>query len=795
MKLAQSIALASTLILLIRQDGFAYEINNHADIAETSANFSVLSNATSTGKLSKLGLRPLLLSSNKQRFPLDASLLPIPYCFGSERPEPFKVSTWSIPPQQRGSGIEQPDWSTAHSAGLTIAQLIRYGSCYEDEEVPDAKSVAHFYNPQNVGAGVDLGIGPSSLRWSLQPGAGTSKSGQNPYTWPDARNFFYLALTSGTRSTRQKNWALTFQSLGHVVHHLQDMASPQHVRNDTHCSSSEECNGFITGGILGLYKPSGYETFWESRDQYLHLRNLAQDAGSPVMFARPREFWNINTDDSLTTSNATAAMNANEGLAAYTATNFSSMGRNFSATLSTPFTTPHFMPAPGFPFPEPASALTTVPVANLPPVGANWDRVRDELCGGDLAKCTMRFIGTNIDANARTASVSVFAQNLLLNPANAHIASGYFSQNYFTYMDAASKLVPLATRYSAGLIDYFFRGELTISRTPEGVYGMIDAADPASNCKDQCGFRKIALKLTNNTAPINGVAQNMNNGTLVAIAKFSRNSCYTPDFAGDYGELNLYDSAKVIQCLYGGNTEPQEEIVVSDVMPSFSLAAGQSVNLTFNFATPIPINAWDIRLQIVFKGTLGAETGAVAVGTQALSAPFVYRIFNDLKWFAINGGLHTREQVNANPALLAEIPADCRLNNMIHPLCYRPADIQHSLLSANKARTLATTGWIAPERHVAMALLMDGGDDAQTVLAMYYPDYAMSLPLTVTGRSFHYDAGEATVYATPHDGFRGLHTTDYLTSYWYFNGATPTAVRNRPPLANPAPQPLDTLNF
>ncbi len=121
MKLAQSIALASTLILLIRQDGFAYEINNHADIAETSANFSVLSNATSTGKLSKLGLRPLLLSSNKQRFPLDANLLPIPYCFGSERPEPFKVSTWSIPPQQRGSGIEQPDWSTAHSAGDGLA--------------------------------------------------------------------------------------------------------------------------------------------------------------------------------------------------------------------------------------------------------------------------------------------------------------------------------------------------------------------------------------------------------------------------------------------------------------------------------------------------------------------------------------------------------------------------------------------------------------------------------------------------------------------------------------------------
>jgi len=168
----------------------AYEINNHADISQQALALSVLVQPRPTAsKLAALGLRDVSVLDNKQRFPLDANLLPIPYCFGSERPEPFKVGTWSIPPQRRGSGIEQPDWSTAHSAGLTIAQLIRYGSCYEDEEVPDAKPVAHFYNPQNVGAGVDLGIGPSSLRWSLQPGAGTSKSGQNPYTWPDARNY------------------------------------------------------------------------------------------------------------------------------------------------------------------------------------------------------------------------------------------------------------------------------------------------------------------------------------------------------------------------------------------------------------------------------------------------------------------------------------------------------------------------------------------------------------------------------------------------------------------------------
>ena len=100
----------------------AYEINNHADISQQALALSVLVQPRPTAsKLAALGLRDVSVLDNKQRFPLDANLLPIPYCFGSERPEPFKVGTWSIPPQRRGSGIEQPDWSTAHSAGDGLA--------------------------------------------------------------------------------------------------------------------------------------------------------------------------------------------------------------------------------------------------------------------------------------------------------------------------------------------------------------------------------------------------------------------------------------------------------------------------------------------------------------------------------------------------------------------------------------------------------------------------------------------------------------------------------------------------
>ena len=36
-------------------------------------------------------------------------------------------------------------------------------------------------------------------------------------------------------------------------------------------------------------------------------------------------------------------------------------------------------------------------------------------------------------------------------------------------------LIPLATRYSAGLIDYFFRGELQTAAPESNLYGMLTA--------------------------------------------------------------------------------------------------------------------------------------------------------------------------------------------------------------------------------------------------------------------------------------------------------------------------------
>ena len=90
---------------------------------------------------------------------------------------------------------------------------------------------------------------------------------------------------------------------------------------------------------------------------------------------------------------------------------------------------------------------------------------------------------------------------------------------------------------------------MAIRLPAEGLYGIIDGGNPASTCKDSCGFPKLKLRLKNTTAAINGVAQDMVGGTLVGVVKFSRNSCYTSDWLRDPGELNSFDSGKVASCL------------------------------------------------------------------------------------------------------------------------------------------------------------------------------------------------------------------------------------------------------
>jgi len=87
---------------------------------------------------------------------------------------------------------------------------------------------------------------------------------RNHFTLFDAREALYRALTglnqlgevvAATEAERKAYWATTFRALGDVVHLIQDMAQPQHTRNDRHAGKTpQSVSGPETFRIYNVYR-------------------------------------------------------------------------------------------------------------------------------------------------------------------------------------------------------------------------------------------------------------------------------------------------------------------------------------------------------------------------------------------------------------------------------------------------------------------------------------------------------------------------------------------------------------
>src|SRR6185312_3371323 len=67
-----------------------------------------------------------------------------------------------------------------------------------------------------------------------------------------------------------------------------------------------------------------------------------------------------------------------------------------------------------------------------------------------------------------------------------------FSLNRLNYDAMADLLLPRAVAYSAGLINFFFRGQILVSLPKEGVYAISDHGSPD-------GFKILRVKVKNTT--------------------------------------------------------------------------------------------------------------------------------------------------------------------------------------------------------------------------------------------------------------------------------------------------------
>ncbi len=309
-----------------------------------------------------------------------------------------------------------------------------------DEDVPLCRSARHFHNPLAVFPWDDAGLrtgnavvtaacGPSpyasSARWSqLGPSLQDGVTGGGNWSWQDARNFFFDGLTALDPARREASLARTFQALGHQMHFLQDASVPAHVRNNTH--------------LLGdAYERDVDRLLATERSRFEALaapampfdrRLLDIPVGSPVPVPITRA-WDADLYDGTNP----AVMNSTRiGIAEFANANFVSQDTIFR----------------DFRFPSQADIE---PGQRFLGPGTNQVRQYFRKRAGTFPQ--VEFFVVQTLRNDPTAIAPIgFPQ--------FHVADRQVTLSY------AAHLLPRAVGYSAGLLQYFFRGAFVITQVP-----------------------------------------------------------------------------------------------------------------------------------------------------------------------------------------------------------------------------------------------------------------------------------------------------------------------------------------
>ncbi len=460
---------------------------------------------------------------------------------------------------------------------LEVWEWLRDGGEYEDKPpwvIPYLRSVNHFHDPltEEGFSGYFYGLllsGDSSVVWAQKP-LGTQWPGGH-YSWHDARDYFYKALTSSDNSTRNTNFAKTFRGIGQLMHLVHDASVPAHTRNDGHLVGYEK---WVDKNInIGTINPVYF-------DKSILDRPIS---GLPIA--------NIFDTNQYSGSNPNVTIGNYIGLTEFTNANFFSEHTIFKD------------------FPHPAKENTT---ANL---------VEQYAKDGKLDEVWYIQGYTS----QRLAAYSYLNKWLLPDKWE-------YNLDDFVYQDYASQLLPRAVGYSAGLLDYFFRGNIEITLPSSGVYSQTSYAQPFTNIK------LLAINTTPND-------ETMTAGSIELVVKY-KVAIYDPfaNYPPDY------------------NFQASPEFFYS-VAPEFNgvnyIPRDNPVELTFNLSnSPIPLYAIDVYLQVVFKGRLGNEDGAVAVGFKDISEPTPIDFFNDTDKTCLNGNFYTA----GSPEAIAEV--DTNLNGI-----------------------------------------------------------------------------------------------------------------------------------
>ena len=440
----------------------------------------------------------------------------------------------------------------------SVREWIQYGGDWED--VPSRRALNHFYDPlTGYGWTGQLQVYSSALEWAKEPTL------SNEWSWIQARVWYYTALKHYNEPNYPTldsncNFAKTFRSLGQVMHLLEDMAVPAHTRNDLHPDFKVP---WTDPEILKKYQQDMYERYAALNKDSLPFTGYA--TVSINQFNQFDYYWHNQS--------------AGTGLADFTNRNFLSRSTNIDdKKYKSPVAT--------------GEMIDYITIADPQDYQEPIKTVEVKYLTGKVLDYNLP-VGSQVKTINHLATYSFF--DFEMQTLNGERV---YSLDDECHKDYASFLIPRAVGYSAGLINYFFRGTLKVTEALS-----IDG--------DDSGIKKITAKVIN-TSPNNeqqcegktncAGKEYMSNGEVFAFARYK---------TGPNDNTTSY-----------AVSGPAKDKDGADIK---SIDYKTPAKMTFDFSnSPIPANAQELYLHVVYYGTLGneADTG-VAIGMDEVSKLYV----------------------------------------------------------------------------------------------------------------------------------------------------------------------------
>ncbi len=362
----------------------------------------------------------------------------------------------------------------------TVLDLLQAGAALEDIPLPRARH--HFHDPYHNTGLENKSEHParapvinwfSQRIWGLSfdlTGASTLKRAlgtenpnweqeyENYFAWPDTRYYFYKALTEESQTTREHYLALTFLALGHVSHLLEDMGVPPHARND-----------FVEAHFRapkGLWK-NPLEEYVEKEIASIEAipsRWLSGWTPQAKVFSKLAYYWDI---ENYTGQYVGTSPLSNWGLSEQTNYQFLSKSTIFRANDGTKYYFPH------------------------PNVNNVTGYVESGVYFWNSAPVNYRYIsGYGITHLARNKFIDLYSDPIIPYPIATVAYHTTFDDR--VYEDYAEATLPRTINYTTGLINYFFRGRLSVE----------------PNCLDGSNVQLIITNDSNNS----GIPQTLKGG-------------------------------------------------------------------------------------------------------------------------------------------------------------------------------------------------------------------------------------------------------------------------------------------